>query len=130
MFMTEGGSDRSNSARNGRSYAALLSGYKKVHANVFMWDQNWEKPVFISDSGSVNEMTLVTESDFMFDIAQKEIFDFYKVQSTTLSGDDSYSWNPNKARHLFRVYSDKKKDGGRVEVIDRFGNVYSAKVSW
>ena len=95
-----------------------------------MWDQNWEKPVFISDSGSVSEMTLVTESGFMFDIAQKEIFDFYKVQSTTLSGDDSYSWNPNKARHLFRVYSDKKKDGGRVEVIDRFGNIYSAKVSW
>jgi len=26
MFMTEGGSDRSNSARNGRSYAALLPG--------------------------------------------------------------------------------------------------------
>jgi hypothetical protein len=101
-----------------------------VYANVFMWDQNWENPVFISDSGSVSEMTLVTESGFMFDIAQKEIFDFYKVQSTTLSGDDSYSWNPNKARHLFRVYSDKKKDGGRVEVIDRFGNVYSAKVSW
>jgi hypothetical protein len=101
-----------------------------VYANVFMWDQNWENPVFVSNSGSVSEMTLVTESDFMFDIAQKEIFDFYKVQSTTLSGDDSYSWNPNKARHLFRVYSDKKKDGGRVEVIDRFGNVYSAKVSW
>lgn len=101
-----------------------------VYANIFMWDQTWEKPVFISDSGSVNEMTLVTESDFMFDIAQKEIFDFYKVQSTTLSGDDSYSWNPNKAMRLFRVYSEKKTDSGRIEITDRFGNVYSARVSW
>lgn len=84
----------------------------------------------ISDSGSVSEMTLVTESGFMFDIAQKEIFDFYKVQSTTLSGDDSYSWNPNKSKGLFRVYSSKVTDSGIIKVTDRFGNVYSANVSW
>ena len=101
-----------------------------VYANVFMWDQNWEKPVFISDSGSVSEMTLVTESGFMFDIAQKEIFDFYKVQSTTLSGDDDYSWNPDKSKGLFRVYSSKVTDSGIIKVTDRFGNVYSANVSW
>ena len=104
-------------------------GDEYVYANVFMWDQKWENPVFISDSGSVSEMTLVTESGFMFDIAQKEIFDFYDANSAVLAN-ASYSWRSDKSRRLFRVYSDKKTDSGRVEVTDRFGNIYSAKVSW
>jgi len=40
------------------------------------------------------------------------------------------SWNSNKAKRLFRVYSEQKTDSGRIEITDRFGNVYSARVSW
>lgn len=111
-------------------YPRGVYGDDYVYANVFMWDQKWENPVFISDSGSVCEMTLVTESGYMFDIAQKEIFDFYKANSITLGESDDYSWNPDKVRRLFRFFSDRQTDSGRIEVKDRFGNIYSAKVSW
>ena len=75
-------------------------------------------------------MVQVTEPDRMFDVAQKEVYDFYKSNSPTLSVDDGYLWNPNKSKGLFRVYSSKVTDSGIIKVTDRFGNVYSANVSW
>ena len=52
------------------------------------------------------------------------------VYSPMFMIEGGYSWNPNNAKRLFRVYSEKKTDSGRIEITDRFGNVYSARVSW
>lgn len=52
------------------------------------------------------------------------------VHSPMFMTEDGYSWNPNKAKRLFRVYSEKKTDSGRIEITDRFRNMYSARVSW
>ena len=105
-------------------------GDKYVYANVFMWDENWGTPVYISSDGAKSVMSQVSrDTGFMYDAGQKGIYDFYKANSK-LSSDDSYSWSTSNTRSIFRVYSDKTHDTGRVEVTDRFGNVYSTSVSW
>ena len=111
-------------------YPRRQYGDNYVYANIFMWDENWGTPKYISSDGTEREMTLVTEGSCRYDAAQKEIYDFYKVNSSRLSADDGYSWDFEGARRLFRISSSLASDNGRVEVTDRFGNVYSINVSW
>ncbi|MBQ6688796.1 MAG: calcineurin-like phosphoesterase C-terminal domain-containing protein [Bacteroidales bacterium] len=101
-----------------------------VYANIFMWDENWDTPKYISSDGTESMMTLVTEGSCRYDAAQKEIYDFYKANNASLSADEDYTWDYEAARRLFRIVSAKSSDEGRVEVTDRFGNVYSTSVSW
>ena len=111
-------------------YPRGIYGDNYVYAHIFMWDQNWETPKYISSSGTQSVMQLVDrDTGFMYDAAQKEIYDFYKA-SSKLSTDNSYAWSTTNSTRVFRVLTDKTHDSGRVEVTDRFGNVYSASVSW
>lgn len=92
-----------------------------VYANVFMWDQKWGMPEYVSSDGTRTTMELVTDDGHSYDAGYKELFYYYYP-----SGD----WSSDTCRRIFRARTDKKSDVGRVEVTDRFGNVYSTNVSW
>ncbi len=101
-----------------------------VYANIFMWDQAWTTPVYVSGDGREQKMTRVSDSKLRYDVGQREIFDFYSVNSVTFQNYGTYRWSGNFAHRLFRVFSDKKTDNGTVMVTDRFGNTYTSEVSW
>ena len=90
-----------------------------VYANVFMWDEKWEAPVFVSSDGVENPMTRIKDSKYRFDIGQKELSDFYQR-----------GWNTDFGNTFFRVFTDKNSENGYVRVKDRFGNVFTQEVSW
>ena len=101
-----------------------------VYANIFMWDQAWTTPVYVSGDGREQKMTRVSDSKLRYDVGQREIFDFYSVNSVTFQNYGTYRWSGNFAHRLFRVFSDKKTDNGTIKVTDRFGNIYTSEVSW
>ena len=102
-----------------------------VYANIFMWDQKWEKPVFVTSEGVEYKMNLVTDANKRYDIASREIYEFYKANSSTFERYGSYSWNTDFGNTIFCVYSSKTSEiGGYVKVRDRFGNEYTQEVKW
>ena len=111
-------------------YARGAYGDNYVYANVFMWDQAWSTPIYVSSDGVEQKMTRVLDSKMRYDVGQREIYDFYSVHSATFQSYGTYSWSGNFAHRLFRVFSDKKTDCGIVKVTDRFGNTYTSEVSW
>lgn len=112
-------------------YPKGANGDNYIYANVFMWDQLWGTPVFVSDSNPGHEykFTKVT-SNTKLDVAQKEIYDFYSVESQTFKEYGTYGWSDASWQRTFSLYTNKSSDSGIVKVTDRFGNVYSTKVSW
>ena len=59
-----------------------------------------------------------------------EIYEFYSVESQTFKEYGTYGWSDASWKRTFRLYTNKLSDSGVVKVTDRFGNVFSAKVSW
>lgn len=99
-----------------------------VYANVFMWDQKWEKPVYVSNEGSEYEMNLVTNETYRYDVGQWEIYDFYKANSETLK---NTNFTDDFGNTIFRVdVPDVAVSGGYVKVKDRFGNEYIQEVEY
>lgn len=102
-----------------------------VYANIFMWDQKWEKPVYVTSEGVEYKMNLVTDTNKRYDIASREIYEFYKANSWTFEKYGSYGWNTDFGNTIFSVYSSKTSEpGGYVKVKDRFGNEYTQEVTW
>ncbi len=100
-----------------------------VYVNVFLWDEKWELPVFHSPkSGSVT-MERVS-GDKAHDAAARQMYEWYKANISTLAGNDSYDFELNSNRHIFRCPSSASSDSGTITVRDRFGNDYSTTVSW
>ena len=112
-------------------YPKGTHGDNYIYVNVFMWDQLWGTPVFVSDSNPINEykFTKVTTKGKL-DMAQQEIYEFYSVESQTFKEYGTYGWSDASWQRTFRLYTNKVSDSGVVKVTDRFGNVFSAKVSW
>ena len=112
-------------------YPRGTHGDNYIYVNVFMWDQLWGTPVFVSDSNPINEykFTKVTTKGKL-DMAQQEIYEFYSVESQTFKEYGTYGWSDASWQRTFRLYTNKVSDSGVVKVTDRFGNVFSAKVSW
>ena len=95
-----------------------------VYVNIFMWDDKWEKPKF---SGSL--MTLLDrQSSYAIDQPYKELNDFYSANSI-LSGYD-YDYSPVYHNSMFRYYKSGSTGSGTISVTDRFGNTYTAEISW
>ena len=112
-------------------YPRGVYGDNFVYANIFMWDKKWEKPVFVTSDGVEYKMNLVTDSNKRYDIASREIYDFYKANSSTFERYGSYSWNTDFGNTIFSVYSSKTSEtGGYVKVKDRFGNEFRHDVKW
>ena len=108
-------------------YSPEVYGDGNVYANVFMWDQKWGMPVYVSEDGTRSQMELVTDKKYMYDAGYKELFDYYYEVNAVYQ---DKVWKSDVDKRMFRVYSGKKSDKGKVEVVDRFGNVYSTNVSW
>ena len=125
-YMKDGGT-RLDETYQMNAYPCKVYGDNYVYANVFMWDESWEIPRYISSDGNSTPMTLVGDKYYMYDAGQKELFDFYHANNSIAAG---WTWKSDAAKRLFRIYSNKYSDYGRVEVTDRFGNVYSSKISW
>lgn len=109
------------------AYSPDVYGDGYIYANVFMWDQKWGIPVYVSEDGTRSQMELVTDKKYMYDAGYKELFDYYYEVSAVYQ---DKVWKSDVDKRMFRVYSGKKSDKGKVEVMDRFGNVYSTNVSW
>ena len=105
-------------------------GDSKVYANIFLWDSEWGTPEFTPDGGTPVPMTRV-ESSSRYDFADTAFKTFYKTCSERLSADSGYkattTANPNT---LFSAPCSALSGAGTVRVTDRFGNVYSGRISW
>lgn len=110
-------------------YPSGTYGDNHIYANIFMWDQKWGNPVYVSDSGEELEMALVTSGKYRYDLGLREIYDFYKANSETFKSYNTYSWTTNFGNTIFSV-NPAKETGGYVRVTDRFGNEYTQEVSW
>ena len=104
-----------------------------IYVNIFMWDQLWGTPVYVSDDDP-NHFPLPFEkvvSKSKLDLAQKEIYDFYSVNSSGIFKDEGkYGWSDASWQRTFRFNTPESRGSGVVKVTDRFGNVFSSKVSW
>ena len=105
-------------------------GDSKVYANIFLWDSEWGTPEFTPDGGTPVPMARV-ESSSRYDFADTAFKTFYKTFSERLSADSGYkattTGNPNT---LFSAPCSALSGAGTVRVTDRFGNVYSGRISW
>ena len=105
-------------------------GDSKVYANIFLWDSKWSTPVFTLDGGSPVQMVPV-ESASRYDFADTAFKTFYKTFNQTLKDYSGYdattTGNPNT---LFSTPVEALSGSGTVSVTDRFGKVYTARISW
>ena len=91
-----------------------------LYVNVFMWDEQWEKPKFNGQA-----LNPVSKTDKKYSYAEWVQTDFYHGK---------YSWysevSLNNCMSMFRAYVESGTKSGTVSVKDRFGNEYSTNVSW
>lgn len=110
-----------------------------VYANVFLWDDKWETPVWTPDGGDPVEMTLlhdversyIDDVNKIYDLANTEIKTHYKANVSFFEKDENYPASEvGEICTMFRVPASASPTSGTVSVTDRFGNVYSRTVSW
>lgn len=110
-----------------------------VYANVFLWDDKWETPVWIPDGGDPVEMTLLHDAERsyiddvnkIYDLANTEIKTHYKANVGFFKNDEHYPTSEvGEICTMFRAPASASPTSGTVSVRDRFGNVYSRTVSW
>ncbi len=108
-------------------FAPGVYGDKYIYANVFMWDELWKTPVFTTD-GVPSSMKRVTEKDFRYSWADRDITEFYIQNNKYLS--TAFSVDLNNCDSMFRAYVESEHGSGTVSVKDRFGNTYTSSISW
>ena len=101
-----------------------------VYANVFLWDDKWQTPVFTPKGGAPVTMEKVT-ADSRHDLGTTEFRKVYKLYAPKLNGDNGYTAvNAGSITTLFRAPAPKSPSGGSVSVTDRFGTTYARNVNW
>ena len=119
-------------------------GDEYVYANVFLWDEKWELPVWTPDGGAPVTMTrinsaddheIITDTDKIYDLADTEFRSWYKTNANKSGGSlaalDGYTTvDTDKLTTIFRAPAAASPSSGTISVTDRFGNVYSRRVSW
>ena len=109
------------------TYADMIAGKAAnnyVYANVFLWDDKWQKPKY-----NGVEMEAVGYKD-AYCLATYEIQNHYKTYGYTLKTDSGYGPEDNNIHTIFRAVENRTSGSGTVTVTDRFGNNYSQTVSW
>jgi len=133
------------------AYPRGAYGDNYVYVNVFLWDENWELPVWTPDGGTPVTMTRLVSADNqeslslsseeakVYDAADTEFRTWYKTYANksggSLAGLDGYRVRELYSADgyittIFRAPADASPSSGTVSVTDRFGNVYSRTVSW
>lgn len=107
------------------------SGDNLVYVNVFLWDELWKTPKWTTN-GSTSAMKRVTTGGKYvgYDIVSREINSWYKKYSKSLSGDSSYSADPDECASMFTASVNAAHGSGTVSVEDRFGRTYKQSVTW
>ena len=129
------------------AYPRGAYGDNYVYANVFLWDEKWELPVWTPYGGDPVEMTRINlpgepqivDTGKIYDKADTEFRTWYKTnadqdganlhamtgyRTKSTPDDDGY------LATIFRAPADASPSSGTVSVTDRFGNTYSRTVSW
>lgn len=128
------------------AYPRGAYGDNYVYANVFLWDENWQKPVWTPTGGTPVEMerlyspgkALISDTEHIYDKGDTEFRSWYKTYANKSGGslaalDGYYTVAPESdglITTLFRAPADATPNSGTISVTDRFGNVYSRSVSW
>ena len=116
-------------------FAPDAYGDGKLYVNVFLWDSKWQNPTLTMQGGSPVTMTLVenvnvaTENRVGYDIADKEIKQFYYTNYSLLRSAGYDDFAPGVPLTMFSVNA-PATGTGTVSVTDRFGNTYTRTVSW
>lgn len=103
-------------------------GTRYLYANIFLWDELWELPKFTMN-GKPLVMTRVTDKNYCYSLANREIKEYYKANNSYLAAGD-YGFVTNNTESIFRIYVAEETGSGTVKVTDRFGNTYSSEISW
>lgn len=106
------------------SYAAN-DGY--LYVNVFLWDDKWDVPVFVSGN-KTTAMTLVTDEN-RHELADTEMRTFYLSNYSVLNSAGYTATTTGYPFTLFRV-AVGSSGSGTVKVTDRFDQEYSQAISW
>ena len=104
-----------------RAYAPNEQGWYtsgKVYVNVWNYDAHWG-PVYYSDSGKTK---VAMSKDKTHDGYANSLYEQYKDQYTVLA----YTTTP----HMFSIEPSEGATSATIETTDRFGNRYTASVSW
>ena len=128
------------------AYPRGAYGDNYVYANVFLWDEMWDNPVWTPDGGAPVEMTRIytpgtpkiADTEKIYDKADTEFRTWYKTYANKSGGslaalEGYYTVAPEVdglITTLFRAPAAASPNSGTVSVTDRFGNVYSSHVSW
>lgn len=113
------------------AYPRGAYGDNYVYANVFLWDESWENPVFTPTGGSGVTMERVTADD-RYDLANWEIRNYYDSNASIIHNDHPTYITGAKGNinTIFRAPANATPSSGIISVTDRFGNTYTAPVSW
>ena len=118
---------------------------KTVYANIFLWDEAWDKPRFQLEGGTASVMTRMTASKstdpyylYRYSKADWEICAWYASKYSFLKTnwyDDDGKDPSNKkcnCTSIFRytINSTAAHGSGTVSVKDRFGNTHTSSISW
>lgn len=118
------GSGKLDTRHQLHAYPRGAYGDDYVYANVFLWDDLWGKPVL-----TINGQKYTMELNGAYDLGYKEVLHHYQSVNTKVAAQDSdHAASPVYHAFGVRVPADASGEG-EVSVKDRFGNVYSQKVS-
>ena len=99
-----------------------------IYTNVYLWDNKWGTPTF---NGSKMSQLSRTHSN-AFDNAYMECRNFYETSSFLKDVEDYLDdfKTPDRFNAIFRIKESNATGSGTVSVTDRFGNTYTAEISW
>ena len=99
-----------------------------IYTNVYLWDSKWGTPTF---NGSKMSQLSRTHTN-AFDNAYMECRNFYETSSFLKDITDYLEdfKTPDRFNAIFRVKDSRTTGSGTVSVTDRFGNTYTADLSW
>ena len=99
-----------------------------IYTNVYLWDSKWGTPTF---NGSKMSQLSRTHSN-AFDQAYMECREFYETSSFLKDVADYLDdFNtPDRFNSIFRIKNTNSTGSGTISVTDRFGNTYTATISW
>ena len=109
------------------------SNSRYLYVNIFLWDNLWKLPKFTMN-GRTYGMRNVSDKNYMYSLANKEIKEYYKANNTLLASNE-YGFVSSNTETIFMTTSafpesEFEHGSGKVTVTDRFGNTYSSDISW
>ena len=100
-----------------------------IYVNVFLWDELWQTPR-LTVNGSPYVMKRVVDKDCRYSYSDWDITNFYHTKGNWDWVNQNFVPDKNNNSSMFRAYVDSEHGSGTVSVKDRFGNTYTASITW